>query len=135
MGRTNAREALALLISALLGLGAGLLYDLLRPPRRAAKHFPAALLDLLYVLSVGAGLFLYAMSAGDGRLGQWELAAALLGFLLYLHLLSPWILPLIEAAARFAGKSLETLGNPVKKFLLKQKKFFKKLKDCYIMRR
>ncbi len=135
MGRTNAREALALLLASLLGLGAGLLYDLLRPPRRAARPLPAALLDLLYTLGVGAGLFFYAMSAGDGRLGQWELAAALLGFLLYLHLLSSHILPLIEAAARFAAKSLETLGNHAKIFAENQKKFFKNLKDCYIMRR
>ena len=86
-------QAAALLLAALLGLGAGLLYDLLRPPRRAMRRAWAALTDLLYASCVGIGLFLFAMSAGEGRLGLWELGAALAGFLVYLHLLSPFFCP------------------------------------------
>lgn len=118
------RESAALLLAALLGALAGLLYDLLRPPRRALRQPWAALTDLLYALAVGAGLFFFAMSAGDGRLGLWELAAALLGFLLYLRRLSPLLLPLFTRAAAKTAKGLERLGKPAKFFAEKQKSSF-----------
>ena len=132
---TLGRQAAALLFAALLGALAGRLYDLLRPLRGALRQPWAALTDLLYALAVGAGLFFFAMSAGDGRLGLWELTAALLGFLLYLHRLSPRLLPLFTRAAAKTVKGLESLGKPAKKFAEKRKKFFQSLKDCYMMRR
>lgn len=108
------RQAAALGFAAALGLAAGLLYDLLRPPRRALRQPWAALFDLLYGLCTGTGLFLYAMSAGNGRLGIWELSAALLGFLAYLHLLSPVLLPFFTAAAEKTRKRLEKVGEQIK---------------------
>ena len=128
-------QAAALLLAALLGLGAGLLYDLLRPPRRAMRRAWAALIDLLYALCVGIGLFLFAMSAGEGRLGLWELGAALAGFLVYLHLLSPVFLPLFDAAAAGTARGLESLGKSMKNFNEKRKKYFQKRKECYIMKK
>ena len=120
-------------MALLLGFGAGLLYDLLRPPRRALPRLPALLLDTLYCLAVGAGLFLFAMSAGDGRLGQWELGASLAGFLLYLHALSPVCLPLISAAAAGMGRGLARLMAPIKKLAKKLKKIFQKRQGCFMM--
>ena len=53
-----ARQAQTLLLAALLGLAAGLVYDLLRPPRRRLRG-PAALLpDALFCLLVGAACVL-----------------------------------------------------------------------------
>ena len=82
-----AREAAALLPALLLGIGLGLVYDLLRPLRRRAA-WAAAWTDALFVLLAGVAAFALAMCAPDGRLGLWVLTAALLGFLLQLHLLS-----------------------------------------------
>ena len=64
-------QSLRLLLALLLGLGTGLLYDLLRPLRRAAGIAAAAGLDALFCLLTGTGIFLFAMGAGDGKLGQW----------------------------------------------------------------
>lgn len=129
------RQALLLLLAFAIGTGAGLLYDLLRPPRWLFGRAAAYLLDALYCLAVGAGLFAYAMAAGEGRLGQWELAAALLGFLCYLHLFSPVLLPPLGKAADGVGRGVGWLGKRAKKFGKNIKKFFQKIKGCYIMRR
>ena len=79
-------SAAALVQALLLGLALGLLYDLLRPLRHHAGR-AAPLLDLLFSLLAGAAAFLFAMRAPDGRMGLWELAAALAGFSLWEHLL------------------------------------------------
>lgn len=93
MGTQTLRQAAGLLASLLSGLGAGLLYDLLRPPRWQGRSAAALLLDALFCLVCGAAFFLLAMSFGDGRLGLAPLAAAWLGFLAYHRFLSPRLLP------------------------------------------
>ncbi len=77
----------ALRLIAALGLGAalGLAYDLLRPWRRRAGR-ASPLFDVLFARLGGAAAFLYAFTARDARLGIWELAAMLGGFLLWLAL-------------------------------------------------
>lgn len=70
----------------LLGFGLALLYDLLRPLRHRAGG-AAHLLDLSFSVLAGAAVFLFAMRAPTGRIGLWELAAALTGFLLWEHVL------------------------------------------------
>ena len=120
-------QALRLLLALLLGLSTGLLYDLLRPLRRAAGTVAAAGLDALFCLLTGAGIFLFAMSAGDGKLGQWELCAALLGFLAWLHLLSPFVLPVFEKIHRFLAAGLALCKKSLKIFLHFTKFFFQKL--------
>lgn len=120
-------QALRLLLALLLGLSTGLLYDLLRPLRRAAGMIAAAGLDALFCLLTGAGIFLFAMSAGDGKLGQWELCAALLGFLAWLHLLSPFVLPVFEKIHRFLAAGLALCKKSLKIFLHFTKFFFQKL--------
>lgn len=93
MGTAPGVQALRLLLALLLGLGTGLVYDLLRPLRRRGGRALGAGLDLLFAVLSGLAAFLFAMGSLSGRLGQWELAAMLAGFLLYLHLLSPALLP------------------------------------------
>lgn len=81
-------QALALGLGAVLGALLGLLYDIIRPPRRRASRTAAAIIDVVYGLIVGAGVFFYTMAAPGGRLGLWELALILLGFLVYIWLVS-----------------------------------------------
>ena len=76
-----------LLPGLLLGIGLGMLYELLRPLRRGAGS-REALADVLFALLAGVAAFAVAMQAPDGRLGLWSLTAALLAFLLQLHVLS-----------------------------------------------
>lgn len=120
-------QAIRLLLALLLGLSTGLLYDLLRPLRRAAGMIAAAGLDALFCLLTGAGIFLFAMSAGDGQLGQWELCAALLGFLAWLHLLSPFVLPVFEKIHRFLAAGLALCKKSLKNYIHFIKFFFQKL--------
>ncbi len=128
-------QSLRLLLALLLGAGTGLLYDVLRPIRRASGKVAAAILDALFCLLAGTGLFLFAMGAGDGRLGQWELCAALLGFLAYLHFLSRFILPVLEFAAGTAASELALCKKSLKKFLHFTKFIFQKLHECFIIKR
>ncbi len=96
-------QGAALLLAAAIGIGAGLLYDLLRPPRWRNRGLAAFLLDALFCLILGAALFLFAMSFGDGRLGLGALAAAWTGFLAYQRLLSPRLLPLFVKIFHYLG--------------------------------
>jgi len=105
----------ALLLAMALGALLGVVYDLLRPLRRRTGPVAGALLDLLYCALAGCGCFVYAMGAGNGRLGLWELCAALLAFLLYMHSLSPFLLRMFTQALDLgiagAEKCEKTLGE------------------------
>lgn len=122
----NLRQAEALLAALAVGVGAGLLYDLLRPPRWQRRGLWAFLADALFCLALGAGLFVYAMSFGDGRLGIHALAAAWAGFLAYHALLSPLCLPLFVKAFQILDDSTLFLQKNLKKITISAKKFFKK---------
>ena len=114
MNLSIAHQGWALLLSLAMGLGLGLVYDLLRPPRRAGGTTRTRLLDALFAVTAAVALFFFAMASGDGRLGTWELAAALLGFLLYMHLLSPLLLPPVEKIFRGVGAFLIRLEKLIK---------------------
>ena len=125
-----ARQAQTLLLAALLGLAAGLVYDLLRPPRRRLRG-PAALLpDALFCLLVGAAFFLFAMSAGEGRLGLGALAAAWTGFLAWLRLCSPFVLPVFDRLFQYLDIIPLFLEKKRKKFQKSKKKTFKNGKNA-----
>ncbi len=123
-------QALALALAFGLGLGTGLLYDLLRPLRRRGGKLLAAAADAVFALVSAFLLFLFAMQADNGRLGTWELAAALLGFLLYMHALSPAVLPILEKLYQITGKSLRSLEKNLKKIQNLLKRLFPKIKEC-----
>ncbi len=129
------RELLPLAASLLLGMGLGLLYDLLRPPRRAAGALTGALLDLAFSAFALAACFLGAMGAAEGRLGLWELIADLLGFLFYLFVLSPVILPLFQEAYRVIQNTIRLLKKLNENGRKTVKKYFPKWKDWIIMKR
>ena len=119
------RQGLALLAAALLGLGAGLLYDLLRPPRWRLRAAAAFALDALYCLILGAALFLFAMSWGEGRLGLGALAAAWTGFLAYHWLLSPLLLPFFVKLFQYLDIPRRKSKEIYKKIQFSAKKYFK----------
>lgn len=126
MGVDPLRQAEALGLAVLLGICAGLLYDLLRPPRWRLRAAAAFALDALYCFLCGAALFLFAMSRGDGRLGIGALAAAWTGFLAYHRLLSPLLLPFFVKVFQY----LDIIRGNVKRFCKKiqfsAKKVFQK---------
>ena len=126
-----AHQGWMLLLSLAMGMGIGLVYDLLRPARRHSSTALARLLDAVFALTVTTALFFFAMASGDGRLGTWELAADLLGFLLYMQLLSPLLLPPMEKIFRAAGKFLESSKKLSKKVQNKLKKLFPKIRECF----
>lgn len=119
------RQAEALGLAAAIGLGAGLLYDLLRPARWQRRGLAAFLFDALFCLSLGAALFVFAMSLGDGRLGLGALAAAWTGFLVYQHRISPLLLPLIVKVFQILDNFRRSFKNFIKKFGFSEKNSFK----------
>lgn len=131
MSLSVARQGWALLLALAMGAGLGLTYDLLRPGRRAGGKRLGRLLDAAFALAAGVGLFLFAMAAGDGRLGTWELTAALVGFLLYMHLLSPLLLPPMEQFFHMLWKILEQTRKLQKKVQNLLKKLFPKIRECF----
>ncbi len=115
MGTPLRTQALRLVLALLLGLGEGLLYDLLRPPRWRLRAAAAFALAALFCVLCGAALFLFAMSFGDGRLGIGALAAAWTGFLAYHWLLSPRLLPLFVKIFQYLGYILDYFKKILKK--------------------
>lgn len=128
-------QLLGLGLALALGTGLGLLYDLLRPPRRYSGGMLAAALDLLYALAAGTAVFLHAMGAPSGRMGLWELSAALLGFLFYLHALSPALLPVLELPYRMMGNMMRLFKKIEKNFVKSAKKFFQNVREWIIIKR
>lgn len=122
---------LALIMGAALGFG----YDLLRPPRRSCGRAAAICLDALYCAAAGLLLFSFAMGAGSGRLGTWELAAALAGFVGYMHTLSD---PVSRAFSLSWNKLLSALSffeKKLKEALVFAKFYFQKLGKCFIIKK
>lgn len=122
-------QGTALLLAAAIGIGAGLLYDLLRPPRWQRRGLAAFLLDALFCLILGAAFFLFAMSFGEGRLGLSALAAAWVGFLAYHRLLSPLLLPFFVKVFQYLDKFSETAKVFIKKFRFSKKSTLKNEKN------
>ena len=106
-GLPGDRAAAGLLLALALGVVLGLLYDLLRPLRRRAGR-GSPLLDLLFALLAGLGAFCCAMSADSGSLGIWELAAALLGFLLWQNFLSRFKRTTVNKLSKIHTKKEQT---------------------------
>ena len=121
-----AAQAFSLLLSGLGGIGLGLFYDLLRPIRRRTGDL---LLDLLFCLGAAVLCFCSAMRAPTGRLGVWELGAALLGLCLYLSLLSPTLFPIFEKFVTRFALILENACLFLKKTTTSVKKLFANLRE------
>ena len=78
--------------SVLLGLGAAVLYDLIRAVRLRLPR-ATALLDMVYTLCVGTALFLFTLRRAAGLLRGYVLLGALGGAVLFFCLLSAPLRP------------------------------------------
>ncbi|MBQ3702107.1 MAG: hypothetical protein II885_05050 [Oscillospiraceae bacterium] len=117
-------QAVSLLFACGLGAGLGLLYDLLRPIRR---RFGNGFWDFLFCLCSAASAFLFAMRSENGMLGTGEVLLALLSLLLYFQLLSPFLLPHLDACVRKIGVLCVNTQNSAKKVRRSVKKLFQNL--------
>ncbi len=79
--------------SILLGLTAGLLYDLLRPFRIRAPRV-TGLLDALYCLLVGSGCFLFLLRRTQGQIRGFMLLGFFGGLVLFFCAFSQFLRPL-----------------------------------------
>lgn len=115
MDNSLQQQLWALLLAFGLGAALGFLYDLFRPPRYRTGRILGIVLDFLFCLAGGAAAFCYAMGAGNGRLGLWELTAMFLGFLLYAQRLSPVVLPGLIFFWNCGTRALKKCGSIGKK--------------------
>ncbi|MCI8398876.1 MAG: hypothetical protein HFF90_05695 [Oscillibacter sp.] len=90
---STAAQLLAFAQAILLGLSAGLLYDLLRPFRIRAPRF-TNLLDLAYCLITGGGVFLFLVGRGGGQLRGFLVLGGLGGAVFYFCACAPLLRPL-----------------------------------------
>ena len=118
------RQGLELLLSGLLGMGLGLVYDLGRALRR--EH-PGAMIpaDGAFALIFFLTLWLSGIYMGGLRL--YHCLGIGLGAAGYFLTLSPWITEAFRAVFRFFGRVTGTLRKTVKKTGRFLKKLAKKL--------
>lgn len=124
-------------MSVLLGLSAGVLYDLLRPFR---LRFPrsTALLDTAYCLAVGGAGFLFLLRRGDGELRGFLILGALGGAVLFFCAFSLLLRPVwafwadtLVLLARLAALPLLWLRQFCKKTRRWAKNIFYFTRKCY----
>lgn len=107
-------QAHSLLGALLLGVGAGLWYDLLRCLRyRIRARGVAIVLDLLFWLAVTVVIFVWSVTAGGGKVQLSTCAALLLGGVLYFHYLTKLFFPLLSALVRLVLRLLHFLLLPL----------------------
>ena len=121
MAQSVRAQGLSLLAACSLGVGLGLLYDLLRPLRRRSRDW---IWDTLFCLAAAALGFCFALRADSGRLGSGELLCILVGFVIYIHFLSPLLFPEFENFALFCDRTLEKSRIFLKKLRNLAKKLF-----------
>ena len=133
MGQSIEGQALELLAFLLGGVLLGLTYDMLRPIRRAAGR-GGGVMDVLFCALGGVLFFLLAMRTGSGRMGTWSLAAAAVGFCMYMHTLSTVMLPVFTAVDAAAVRAGQGCKKVIKKFCKYAKSIFQKSRECFIIK-
>lgn len=133
VGQSIEGQALELLVFLLGGALLGLMYDMLRPIRRAAGRGGGAL-DVLFCALGGALFFTLAMRTGSGRMGTWSLAAAAVGFCMYMQTLSALLLPVFAAIDAAAVRAWQGCKKVIKKFCKYAKSIFQKSRECFIIK-
>ena len=133
VGQSIEGQALELLAFLFGGALLGLMYDMLRPIRRAAGRGGGAL-DVLFCALGGALFFTLAMRTGSGRMGTWSLAAAAVGFCMYMQTLSALLLPVFAAIGAAAVRAWQGCKKVIKKFCKYAKSIFQKSRECFIIK-
>ena len=106
-----------------LGLGAalGLLFDVLRVPRRHARRaFLRAVLDTVFCLTVGLTVFAFGMAAGSGQVRLFMFLAIAAGWTGYFAWVSGQVLPPLEQFSRRCAQKTRQFAAPDRNL---QKKF------------
>ena len=112
MGNQISQQMLTFVQSILLGLAAGVLYDLLRPFRLRRPSL-TALLDAGYCLSVGAGAFLFLLRRGEGELRGFLVLGAVGGAVLFFCAFSHLLQPIWEFWAETLAYLVHLLSIPL----------------------
>lgn len=113
----------------LLGLIAGLYYDLLKTIRRHGGG--TMLFDLLFWLAVAITLFIQTMTMGQGRVRIFMLVVNAIGALLYFLMLSK---PVLEILSKVLDKVLQfakVIMSPIRKTWAKGRKVAKRSKEGF----
>ena len=121
------------LLSLALGAGLGLVYDILRPPRRAMKKC-GFIADLAFCALAALGAFSLAMHSPEGRFGLWAVAAGFAGFALWLSLASPLVAPICLRSWTRVEKLAARIKKIAKKSIKSAKFLFSKMKTCFIIK-
>ena len=125
------RQAFLIILSFALGGLLGFLYDLIRPLRRRLPAFGRAAADFVYSFTAASVLFVFSMSAGNGRLGLWELGFALAGFLAYLYTLSDPVFAFFDRELTAILYGAEKISGFLEETEKSIKNIFKKIMKCY----
>ena len=140
MGSQAAGQLLVFGQSILLGLSAGLLYDLLRPFRIRAPRF-TAVLDLGYCLAVGGAMFLFLLRRGSGQLRGFMILGAAGGAVLFFCAFSGLLRPVWVFWADTLAFLAELVCLPLrwtkkfcKKMLRQVKNLFYFWRKCFTIR-
>ena len=110
-----------LLFALALGMGYGVLYDLLRGLRRSGKWL-TPLLDLLFALTVLAGNLLFALHVGGGEYRLFAFCAGCAGAALWFLSGSRLLLPVFCFFWRCVAFPARCLAAGSKKILKKSEK-------------
>lgn len=110
---SNQEQLRLLLQSLLLGVGTGLLYDILRALRR---HFSCgcaatAMLDAVFWIVLSAGVFEFGIVFAAGQPRLFILTGAACGIALYLVMLSEAVLAVLGAVLHAAAYAWQTCGT------------------------
>lgn len=123
MAVSVAAQARALLGALLLGLAAGLLYDLFRVLRvRVHLAFLGPALDLLFWLLCTAVFFFWSADGG-GLVRLYTVILSLAGGWFYFSLISPRLLPLYYRLATLFSKLIQLLLLPLARLRQALEKF------------
>ena len=117
--------------SVLLGGCAGMVYDLLRALRLRRRSWEKVL-DLLYCLLCGAGVFLFVLQAADGVVQLYVVAGCGLGCMLYFTWLSQPLRPVWDLWVALLALLGSWMLLPGKKFWAFLKKIALRGKNLFL---
>lgn len=126
-------QALCLVLAFVLGALLGLAYDIIRPLRRRCGRICAAVLDAVFAFMCGLFAFCFAMGAGSGRLGLWELFAMLLGFCAYMYTVSDRVYAVFDGGFSLILRLAARTKNLIKKIANLAKFLFRKVRKWIII--
>lgn len=119
-------------LALLLGVAAGVAYDLLRTVRLLLRSRAADwICDALFCIGCACGLFALGLSVGEGRQRGFLTVFVFLGMALYFFTLSIPVRMLLERLVSFVVWCVQILLRPVKVAFKAMKKIEKNVKNLF----